>query len=86
MTEQQEKLRTEVEALYQKLANQETGSLESDIEGKNGHDAEKVLAFLTEHQAPYLPAESILSDALRTHATSGERSSVWPDSSRAQMM
>lgn len=47
------------------LANQETGSLESKVDGKNGHDAAKVLAFLTKNQAAYLPAESILSDALR---------------------
>jgi len=47
------------------IANQETGSLESKVDGKNGHDAEKVLAFLAEHQADYLSAESILGDALR---------------------
>jgi thiol-disulfide isomerase/thioredoxin len=47
------------------LANQETGSLETQDAEKPGHDGKKVLAFLTKHQATYLPAESLLSDALR---------------------
>lgn len=46
------------------IANQETGSLEAELDGKNGHDAAKVLAFLEEHQAPYLPADSILAAGL----------------------
>lgn len=46
------------------LANQETGSLEKETEGKPGHDPEKVMAFLDKHQAPYLPAQSLLADGL----------------------
>lgn len=48
------------------LANKPTAPLETKIDGKNTYDAEKVMAFLTTHQAPYLPAESILNDAMRT--------------------
>ncbi|MCZ6835832.1 MAG: thioredoxin family protein [Planctomycetota bacterium] len=43
------------------IANQETGSLELQGEGKKGHDGKKVLAFLAEHQAPYHNAESQLA-------------------------
>jgi thiol-disulfide isomerase/thioredoxin len=47
------------------LANQETGSLEAKTaDGKNGHDAGKIVAFLTEHQAEYLPASQVLDDGL----------------------
>ncbi len=48
------------------IANQETGSLEAKIEGKPGHDPKAVASFLTEHQAPYLDAESILATGLKT--------------------
>ncbi len=48
------------------IANQETGSLEAKIDGKPGHDPKAVMSFLTEHQAPYLDAESILATALKT--------------------
>lgn len=54
------------------LANQETGALEAKIDGKPGHDPEKVLAFLKEHQAPYLSAESILSDGLKRAREEGK--------------
>jgi thiol-disulfide isomerase/thioredoxin len=51
------------------IANQETASLETPkpADGstyKPGHDAANVLAFLTEHQAPPLDAESVLSAGL----------------------
>jgi len=48
------------------LANQDTGSLEAaeQVKGKPSHDVEKLMAFLTEHQAPYRSADSVLSDAL----------------------
>lgn len=47
------------------LANQETGVLEAKTpEGKNGHDSAKILAFLTKHQAPYLPASQVLEEGL----------------------
>jgi thiol:disulfide interchange protein len=48
------------------IANQETGSLEAKIDGKPGHDPKAVMSFLTEHQAPYLDAESILATGLKT--------------------
>jgi thiol:disulfide interchange protein len=48
----------------QVLANQETGSLEVKGEGAQGHDAPKVLEFLSKHQAPYAAAEALLTDAL----------------------
>jgi uncharacterized protein YyaL (SSP411 family) len=46
------------------VANQETGSLEvpaAESDGKQRHDAKKVLAFLTKHQAPPVDAEAVLS-------------------------
>jgi len=46
------------------LASQETGVLEQKVEGKPGHDPEKVLAFLTLHQAKYLQAEKLLAAGL----------------------
>lgn len=45
------------------LANQETGSLEAEGETP-GHDAAKVLKFLTEHQAPPLEAAKVLEAGL----------------------
>lgn len=56
------------------LANQETSSLEAPTpEGKPGHDGEKVLAFLTSHQAPYLHAETVLEKGLAA-AKAGDKS------------
>ena len=53
------------------VVNQETGSLEVPIEEGAKHDPEKVLNFLTEHQADYLNAEDMLTETLaeagRTH-------------------
>lgn len=46
------------------IANQETGSLEKTVDDKPGHDPAKVMSFLTEHQAEYLSAESVLNDGL----------------------
>ncbi|MBI5434190.1 MAG: thioredoxin family protein, partial [Planctomycetes bacterium] len=46
------------------LANQETGSLESDVPDAREHDVAKVLAFLEKHQAPYLAAQDVLAAAL----------------------
>ncbi len=42
------------------VTNQETGSLEKD----KAHDPEKVMAFLTEHQAKYLDANNLLKESL----------------------
>ena len=48
------------------IANQETGSLEAKGDGAKGHDPKAVVDFLTEYQAPYLDAESILATGLKT--------------------
>ncbi len=55
------------------LANQETGSLEAEIDGKQGHDPAKVLAVLEENQATYLSAESMLADARSEASAEGKR-------------
>jgi thiol:disulfide interchange protein len=53
------------------VTHQETGSLEVPPEEGQKHDPEKVLEFLTAHQADYLNAEDLLQEALaeagRTH-------------------
>ena len=51
------------------VKNQETGSLEKD----KGHDTEKVMAFLTEHQAEYLDANDLLKDSLREAEGNGKK-------------
>lgn len=55
------------------IANQETGSLEAKGEGAKGHDPKAVLDFLTEHQAPYLDAESILATGVKTATEEDKR-------------
>ena len=47
------------------VLSQETSSFENKVDGKSGHDAAKLDKFLQEHRAPYLSAESVLSEALR---------------------
>ena len=58
------------------VANQETGSLELPANpagtSKPGHDVAKVLKFLTQHQAPYVEAQSILQDGLQRARTEGK--------------
>ncbi|MHC5004354.1 MAG: thioredoxin family protein [Planctomycetota bacterium] len=54
------------------LANQPTGPLEAKIDGRPGHDPDKVLAFLTRHQAPPLAAESVLAAARDRAAKEGK--------------
>ena len=51
------------------ITNQETGSLE---EGDK-HDPEKVLDFLTAHQAEYLNADDLFSEALERAGSQGKR-------------
>ncbi len=55
------------------VANQETGSLEkaAGVEPK-GHDAGKVLAFLTKNQAPALDASAALSAAIAEASAGGK--------------
>ena len=55
------------------LVNQESGSLETGNKDKPGHDPAKVLAFLTEHQAPYLKAEDLRAAALAQAAKDNKR-------------
>jgi uncharacterized protein YyaL (SSP411 family) len=54
------------------LANQATGPLEAQVDGKPGHDGAKVLAFLSEHQAPPQSAESVLAAARARAAEEGK--------------
>lgn len=46
------------------LANQETESFETKIDGKNGHDPKKLQEFLVKHQATPLKADEVLKAAL----------------------
>jgi len=47
------------------IANQETGSLEKPKDAQpGGHDSAKVMAFLTQHQAPALKADDVLAAAV----------------------
>jgi thiol:disulfide interchange protein len=51
------------------LVNRETGSLEAGSK----HDPAKVLAFLRENRAPYLSADSVLSEGLAKAKEEGKR-------------
>ncbi len=58
------------------VTNHETGSLESEDRSKDrkfGHDPEKVLAFLTEHQATYESADILRTKALALAETEDKR-------------
>jgi thiol-disulfide isomerase/thioredoxin len=46
------------------LENQETGTLETKVDGQDGHDAKKVLELLTKHQAPYWNADELVRAGL----------------------
>jgi thioredoxin-related protein len=54
------------------LANQPTEPFETKVDGKNGHDAKKILEFLTTHQAAPLKADAVLEAAL-AEASKSER-------------
>lgn len=58
------------------LANQETGSLENESGAAESHNTERVLAFLTEHQATYQSATAILDDALAEANSQGKTAFV----------
>jgi thiol-disulfide isomerase/thioredoxin len=71
---------TILDASGKPLANQETDSLE--VKGDDGkslmgeaaaHDQAKVLAFLTEHQAPYQQADAVIKDAMDQAKASGKK-------------
>lgn len=55
------------------LANQETGTLEKTVDGKPGHDPEKIVAFLAEHQAAYRKAADVLKEGLATAVKENKR-------------
>lgn len=55
---------TVLDAEGRPVENQETGPLETQIDGKNAHDPAKVLAFLTEQQAPRAKAWGVLHQTL----------------------
>jgi len=59
------------------IINQATEPFENTGDLKDGHDPAKLLAFLTEHQAPYLSAESILADGVAKAASGGEGKRVY---------
>lgn len=46
------------------VVQQNTEPFETKVDGKNGHDPKKLLAFLTEHQAPYLDAAALRQAAI----------------------
>jgi thiol:disulfide interchange protein len=55
------------------VANHETGSLEKPANAEpKGHDPAKVLAFLTEHQAPALKADEVVAAGLAEAAKDGK--------------
>jgi thiol:disulfide interchange protein len=46
------------------IANQETGALEKEIDGKKGHDPKLVMEFLKKHQVEYLKAGDLFDRAM----------------------
>lgn len=55
------------------LANEETEQFETKADGKNGHDAAKLQAFLTKHQAEPWKADAVLAAALAEAAKSDRK-------------
>ena len=62
---------TVLDASGKPLAQQETGALE--VQGEGRHDPAKVLGFLTSHQAPYLNAQDLYGAALKRAQTENKR-------------
>lgn len=58
------------------LANQETGALENEPGSAESHNVEKVLAFLTKHQAEYRSATAILDEGLARAKAEGKTAFV----------
>lgn len=48
------------------LVQQNTEPFEAKVDGKDGHDAKKILAFLVQHQAKPLEAEAVVKAAMET--------------------
>ena len=55
------------------LANQETGALETKVDGQDGHDAKKLLELLTKNQAAYRNADELLRGGLAQAKQGGKR-------------
>lgn len=64
---------TVLDARGKAIANQETASLEVSGKTEDGHDAAKLLDFLTKHQAPPLNAEEVLTKGLADAAAEGKK-------------
>jgi thiol:disulfide interchange protein len=62
---------TVLDADGEPLVQQETGALE--VPGEPRHDPARVLAFLAEHQAPYLDARELYAAALAEAKARGKR-------------
>lgn len=62
---------TVLDAAGEPIVQQDTGALE--VQGEPRHDPAKVLAFLIEHQAPYLDARELLKSGLADARAQGKR-------------
>lgn len=55
------------------LAQQNTEPFEAKVDGKDGHDAKKVLAFLKQHECKPLVADAVLAAAMATAKQGSKR-------------
>lgn len=55
------------------IVQQNTEPFETKVDGKNGHDAKKLLAFLKEHAAKPLVASDVLAAGMAEAKTTGKR-------------
>ena len=55
------------------IVQQNTEPFETKVDGKNGHDAKKLVAFLKEHAAKPLVASDVLAAGMAEAKTSGKR-------------
>ena len=67
------------------IAQADTEPFEAKIDGKNGHDAAKVVAFLKQHEAKPLVAADVLAAALATAQKEQKRVAVEPPAPRTFM-
>ena len=64
---------TVLDASGKPIAQHDTVAFETEIDGKQAHDAKKLLAFLTEHQAEYLDATQVRDAAFARAKAEGKR-------------
>ena len=64
---------TVLDASGKALAQQNTEPFETKVDGKNGHDAGKILTFLKEHEAKPLVASEVMAAAMATAAKEQKR-------------